>query len=142
MGIGQRLKGRRVYFDANIFIYLVEGYARFQKSLDDISESLLRQEVEIFTSEVTLCEVLVAPLRDKKSELVVLYRQFIENSGAFTLLPTARETFVRASLIRARERLKLADAIHVATAVEAGCSAFVSNDQGIKLPRNIERLEL
>ncbi len=142
MGIRQRLKGRRAYFDTNVFIYLIEGFVSFKESLNEIREAILNREVQIFTSELTLCEVLVAPLRDANAELVLRYRGLIEESGAFQLLPTTRETYIRVSLIRAQVRLKMADAIHVATAVEAGCNAFVSNDRDLKLPNALELIGL
>jgi predicted nucleic acid-binding protein len=137
MGIRRDIKGKRVYFDTNVFIYLVEGYAAFQTSLNEIRESILHQEAEIFTSELTLCEVLVLPFRSNNTEVVNIYRQLIEESGVFTLLPTKRETYIRASLIRAQMGLKMADAIHMATAVEYGCEVFVSNDTGLKVPKGM-----
>jgi predicted nucleic acid-binding protein len=137
MGIRQAIKGKRVYFDTNVFIYLVEGYVDFETSLNEIRESTLHQEAEIFTSELTLSEVLVLPFRSNNTEFVNIYRQFIEDSGAFNLIPTTRETYVRASLFRAQMGLKMADAIHVATAVECGSDIFVSNDTGLKVPKGM-----
>jgi predicted nucleic acid-binding protein len=142
MGIRQKIKGKRVYFDTNIFIYMIEGYAAFETSLNEIRDSILHQEAEIFTSDLTLCEVLVAPFRADNAELVLLYRQLIEDSGAFILLSTTRETYIRASLYRAQMGLKMADAIHMATAVENGCTVFVSNDTGLKMPKGIELVGL
>jgi predicted nucleic acid-binding protein len=137
MGIRQEIKGKRVYFDTNVFIYLVEGYPAFQTSLNEIRESILHQEAEMFTSELTLCEVLVMPFRLNNTEVVNIYRQLIEDSGAFNLLPTKRETYIRASLIRAQMGLKMADAIHMATAMECGCEVFVSNNAGLKVPKGM-----
>jgi predicted nucleic acid-binding protein len=137
MGVRQEIKGKRVYFDTNVFIYLVEDYPAFQTSLNEIHDSILHQEAEIFTSELTLCEVLVMPFRLNNTEVVNIYRQLIEDSGAFNLLPTKRETYIRASLIRAQMGLKMADAIHMATAMECGCEVFVSNDTGLKVPKRM-----
>ena len=142
MGIRQAIKGKRAYFDTNVFIYLIEGYAAFEASLDEIRQSILRREAEVFTSELTLCEVLVLPFRSHNTELAHIYRQFIEESGAFTLLSTTRETYIRASLFRAQMGLKMADAIHMATAVENGCEVFVSNDSGLKTPKGMELMGL
>jgi predicted nucleic acid-binding protein len=142
MGIRQAIKGKRVYFDTNVFIYLVEGYVDFETSLNEIRESILHQEAEIFTSELTLCEVLVLPFRSNNTEFVNIYRQFIEDSGAFNLIPTTRETYIRASLFRAQMRLKMADSIHVATAVECGCEVFASNDTDLKVPKGMKLVGL
>jgi predicted nucleic acid-binding protein len=138
VGLRQRLKGRRVYFDANVFIYLMEGYAKLEASLSAIRDSIHNREARIFTSELTLCEVLVPAFRSERTELLKLYRQFIEESGAFELVPTSRETYVRASLIRAQLGLKTPDAVHMATALEAECSVFVTNDKPLKAPKSME----
>jgi predicted nucleic acid-binding protein len=142
MGLRQTLKGKRVYFDANIFIYLLEGFSNLETSLEDIRESIAHQEADIFTSELTLCEVLVPTFRAEKTKLLQLYRHFIEGSGAFSLLPTSRETYIRASLFRAQFGLKTPDAIHVASALEADCSVFLSNDKDLRLPKGMALVSL
>ena len=40
MGLIQSLKNKRVYFDTNIIIYLIEGFPEYQKSVDEIQEVL------------------------------------------------------------------------------------------------------
>lgn len=142
MGLREKLRGRKVYFDANVFIYLMEGFAAFAADISDIGESLLHTEAEFFTSELTLCEVLVLPFRQNDTSLIARYRSLIEESGSFGLLPTRRETYVRASLFRGQFAMKTSDAIHMASAAEAGCQVFVTADRGIKAPRGIEVVAL
>ncbi len=136
------MRGKRVYFDTNVFIYLIEGFAELRATLLDIRDSILHGEAEIVTSELTICEALVAPFRSNNSAHVAGYRRFIEESGAFELRPTSRETYVRASLYRAQMGLKTPDAIHVATALEAGCVVFVTNDKSIRAPAGLQILQL
>ena len=140
MGLRDQLKGNRVYFDANIFIYLMEGFASLERELSDIRESILHGETYIFTSELTLCEVLVPAFRANNTGLLALYRQFIEESGAFELIPTSRDIYIHASLMRAQFGLKTPDAIHMASAVASGCTAFLSNDKLLKAPKEIRVL--
>jgi predicted nucleic acid-binding protein len=140
VGVRDALQGKRVYFDANIFIYLMEGYAAFGPALEEIHESLSRRETEVVTSELTLFEVLIAPFRAGDAKLAHAYREFIADSGAFTLVPTTRETYVTASLYRAQIFLPPPDAIHVATAVLSGCELVVSNDRSLKTPKGLELL--
>ena len=142
MEIRRALHGKRAYFDSNIFIYLIEGFDKFEQELLQIRDSIAFAESEIVTSELTLCEVLVAPFRRNNPTLVARYRQFIEVSGAFQVQATGRETYVRASLYRAQSGMKTADAIHMATAVEMNCDVFVTNDGRIKAPNNIQILSL
>ena len=136
------MRGKRVYFDTNVFIYLIEGFAELRATLLDIRDSILHGEAEIVTSELTICEALVAPFRSNNSAHVAGYRRFIEESGAFELRPTSRETYVRASLYRAQMGLKTPGAIHVATALEAGCAVFVTNDRSIKAPARLRIVQL
>jgi uncharacterized protein len=142
MGLRDDLKGKRVYFDANVFIYLIEGYPTLETSLRDIRDSIFHGESNICTSELTLCEVLVPAFRANNTALLALYREFIEESGAFELIQTTRETYVRASLLRAQLGLKTPDAIHLATAIECGCKAFLSNDKQLKGTKEIEMLTM
>jgi predicted nucleic acid-binding protein len=142
MGLREDLKGKRVYFDANVFIYLMEGYPALEASLRDIRDSIFHGESNICTSELTLCEVLVPAFRANNTGLLALYRQFIEDSGAFELIPTTRETYVRASLLRAQLNMKTPDAIHIAAAIESGCSAFLTNDKSLKAPIGITILSM
>ena len=92
MGLTDQLAGRRVYFDTNIFIYLLEGFAQAELQIQEIRAAILSGSCEVYTSELTLCELLVLPFRNKNSEMIKHYRQFLEESGAVTLVPTSRET--------------------------------------------------
>ncbi len=140
MGLRNQLKDNRVYFDANVFIYLMEGFPSLERELREIRDSILHNETHICTSELTLCEVLVPAFRANNTGLLALYRQFIETSGAFELIPTSRETYVRASLFRSLYGLKTPDAIHMASAIESGCTAFLTNDKPLKAPKEIKVL--
>ena len=132
MGLRDELKGNQVYFDTNIFVYLIEGFAAFEVSLRKIRDSIYHGESRICTSELTLCEVLVPAFRTNNTELLMLYRRFIEDSGAFELIPTTREICIRASLLRAQLGLKTPDSIHVSSAIESGCTAFLTNHNLLK----------
>lgn len=136
------MRGKRVYFDTNVFIYLIEGFPDLNAQLLEIRDSLQNGEAEIVTSELTICEALVKPFRANDARLVAGYRQFIEASGAFELRPTGRGIYVRARLYRARFGMKTPDAIHVATAVEARCELFVTNDETLKAPKEIRIVRL
>ncbi len=76
MGLRDKLRGKRVYFDANIFIYLMEGFASLAHDLNEIRDSIAHGESSICTSELTLCEVLVPAFRANNTSLLALYRQF------------------------------------------------------------------
>ena len=85
------------------------------------------------TSELTLIEVLVKPFRDGNSELQTVYRQAIQSSGELSVVPISRDVLVEAAQLRANLNLKLADAIHAATALLTECSTFMTNDQRFQI---------
>ena len=142
MGLRDALKDKRVYFDTNIFIYLMEGFPALEKSLRDIRDSFFHQEARVFTSELTLCEVLVPAFRAEHAELLMHYRRFLEESGAFEPIPTTRDIYIRASLLRAQLGLKTPDTIHVSSAVAADCKVFLTHDKNLRTPQDMLILKL
>ena len=142
MGLIQSLKNKRVYFDTNIIIYLIEGFPEYQKSVDEIQEVLETSQCVAITSDITICESLIKPFKDNYLEGVKIFQSFLEESGIFELIPTARSTYIKASLVSATQSLKLPDAIHVATAIQSRCDIFLTNDKSIKTPNSITKLSL
>jgi uncharacterized protein len=81
---------------------------------------------------------LAAPFRRGDSAAVAAYREFLEASGVFDLVSLARDGFARAAYYRARFNLGMADALHIACARGAGCTAFLTNDKRLRLPEDLE----
>ena len=63
MGAIDALRGLVVYFDANIIIYIVEGYPSQRIILRNLVRALDDGLFRTLTSELTLAEVLVGPFR-------------------------------------------------------------------------------
>lgn len=82
----------------------------------------------VVTSELSLLETLVKPVREGQNALADLYRAILYSSRGLKLLPVDREVLKRAAEIRARHNLKTPDSIHAATSLSHGCSMFVTND--------------
>lgn len=143
-----RRHSRRIYFDANAFIYAIEGVDEISVLLHSLFATLRHQARSARTSGFTLAEVLPkANLVQRRS-----YFTLILHSGLFDLLPVTRDILIetadyRKNLARPpfdarRSMPKLPDAIHVITAVHGGCDTFVSFDRGLKLPVGLDRVGL
>ncbi len=127
-----------IYLDSNALIRFVEGT---EVPLLSLLQHAKRGRAQLFTSELTLAEVLVGPLKQKQGDLIVIYEQLLGDSAAMTMVPVS-QTILRASAtIRAEMGNKGPDAIHVATAVACACSVFVSSDKRIKLPVGMRRID-
>jgi predicted nucleic acid-binding protein len=63
--------------DTSIIIYTVEKFPQYFSALLPLWTSLQAGAIAVFTSELTLIEVLVAPLRDQDRTLVMTFEQFL-----------------------------------------------------------------
>lgn len=84
------------------------------------------------TSEITMAECLVKPFAEKDIFAIEAYMAFVGEQASLPVVPISRPILLSAAQLRAETRLKLPDAIHLATAKWAECSAFVTNDRSIK----------
>ncbi len=134
--------GDRLYLDTNIFIYFVEGHARFAQTLIDLFRKIDAYEIAAFTSELTMAEVLVKPLAEGKAAVAAVYEQLFEPTSRLTAVPISREILRRSASLRASHPLKAFDAIHVATAVEMNCAFFLSEDKRVRSPGSLQVLPL
>ncbi len=90
------------------------------------------RRIEVVTSEIALAECLVKPFADKDIFAVETYLTLLGEQPKLPVIPISRPILISAAQLRAETKLKLPDAIHVATAKWAECSAFVTSDRGIK----------
>lgn len=79
------------------------------------------------SSDLVALETLVRPLRDGNSRLEMLLRSILA-AAEMHIIRATLATWEDAARIRAGTGLVTSDALHVATALDAGCAAFVTND--------------
>jgi predicted nucleic acid-binding protein len=121
-----------VYLDANGFIYSVERIEPYRTVLDPLWKGAQAGKFEIVTSELTLLETLVKPLRDDDALLQELFRTLL-NAREVRLIPATAALWERAAALRARiPRLRTPDALHAATALVVGTPMFLTNDPGFR----------
>jgi predicted nucleic acid-binding protein len=85
-------------------------------------------DVQVVTSTLTLSEVLVHPYRDGNRTLADRYFQILLQARNLKTIALSPEIAAEAARLRADYRLKTPDAIQLATAKEAGATAFLTND--------------
>jgi predicted nucleic acid-binding protein len=117
------------YLDANSIIYRVERVNPFYHLFDPIFEAAEIGSLRIVTSEVSLLECLVKPVRERDSALQALFRRVLAGTRETTLVPITRAILERAIHTRADCNLRTPDAIHAATSLELDCGAFYTNDR-------------
>jgi predicted nucleic acid-binding protein len=121
----------RIYLDANLFIYAIEGKPDVAGQLRDLFDLFRSNRGVGVTSELTLAEVL--PKADTVRRR--LYLDLIVWSRIFDLQPVSRDILIETAEYRKSARMpKLPDAIHVVTAIRAGCRMILSADSRLRLP--------
>ncbi|WP_439572560.1 type II toxin-antitoxin system VapC family toxin [Phreatobacter sp.] len=120
----------RFYCDANVFIMAVEGRAGHIGLSAELMTAAMDERCTLVTSLLTLGEVMVVPLRFNEGETLASYRDLLGGSYPGILVrPVDAATLGEAAALRARHpRLKLPDAIHLATAQLNRIDWFVTND--------------
>ena len=137
MGLADSLRGKRVYFDANIFIYMLEGSKELQSQIQTVRDLLSNGEIEVVTCDVTYTEILPHPARRGDTQAI---ETMVEYLSAFEVIPLTKEITIHAGILRGETGMKSPDALHVAAAMQADCEILVTNDGGIKTPTGMLRL--
>lgn len=132
MKIREALKTRRLYIEAAPLIYYVEENPAYIERMDAIIELIDANSVEVISSVLTLTEVLNQPIRQERQDIERKYRAILLRSRSFTLLPIDAETAEVAARLRARYNMRTPDALHVASALQANCGGFLTNDKTLK----------
>lgn len=131
MGVNYKIKGKNVYLDANVFIYLLEGYQEFIPLLTQLFSQIDEGIIRGTTSELTLAETLVKPVLDNNHALQKTYEEAIQSSPILDVISISRDILISAAKLR-KNSIRLPDAIHVATAYANNCHLLITNDKRLK----------
>jgi predicted nucleic acid-binding protein len=138
MGLSAKLRGKTVYFDTNIFIYLFEGSATFHSQILELQSLVEHQEITVISCDLVYSELLPPIVHDTGAMQTLL--NFLNDSAAFTIVPVNRETFIHAGILRGETGMKTPDALHVASAMQAECDFFLTNDKKLQTPDKLEKI--
>lgn len=118
-----------VYADAQVAIYSTDAHPVYAPVCTTLWQP---GAITIVSSELTLMETLVVPLRMGDIAFAAR-RENLWRQPNTRLLPITQNILREAARLRAVvPALKTPDAIHAATALLAGCALFVTNDIGFK----------
>ena len=117
----------RIFWDTNLFIYLFEDAGELATRVGNLRTRMLEREDELYTSALTLGEVLVKPTEEGNDELRRQYQHAI--LAGSTVLPFDARSAPHYALIRRDRSIRAPDAIQLACAAAAGIDLFVTNDE-------------
>jgi predicted nucleic acid-binding protein len=125
-----------VYLDACCFIYLIEGEPGWQAAIEKRLRDL-DPVTRLITSQISRLECRTKPTKDRDHALLERYDTLF-GASRVVVLDVSESIIDRATTLRARHGLKSPDAIHLATAVECGASAFWTGDSALERCTEVE----
>jgi uncharacterized protein len=123
----------RIFWDSMIAIYLLEDHPAFATRAQELLERSFRRNDLLFTSYFALGEILAGAEKASNPEKTHVVQKVLKEIG-FSYLPFDAGAVGPFASLRSRQRLKVADCIHLACAASAGIDLFLTGDkQLIKL---------
>ncbi len=132
----------RLGIDTAPLIYFVERHAGYVDIMRKILSLVDSGQFTGYSSVITLTEVLVLPKRAKNIDLENKYRDLLLHSRNYQITPIDSTVAELAASLRAEHNLRTPDALQVASAIQSGCQAFLTNDKSIKRLQDIQILIL
>jgi predicted nucleic acid-binding protein len=116
-----------IFWDTNLFIYLLEDSPGFGAAVRDLRRRMLHRHDRLFTSAMTVGEVLVKPLSIGHRSLAERYRALL-SAPELTISPFGLDAAEAYAQIRQDRAINPADAIQLACAAAAEVDLFITND--------------
>ena len=123
----------RIFWDTNLFIYLLEDYGKLSKAVVELRRNMLVRGDQLLTSALTLGEILVKPAEEGNDELCRKYEEAI--TRASQVLPFDLKAARLYASIRCDRSLRAPDAVQLACAAGAVVDLFVTNDRRLQKKR-------
>lgn len=138
-----RLRGRTgVVLDTMLFVYLFEDTPGFAAKCEAIVEHMARGLFTGVVTPITTAELLVKPIREKRPDLAMHYRNALAGMPNLVHSTIDHEIGAMAGALRAKYRLPLPDLIQVASALKFDHPTLVTNDRALRHVSEVDVLLL
>ena len=137
-----RIRGHRVYIDTNVFIYFFDQHAEYFDIVVPFFQLFNDGLSLAYTGDAAVAETLYKPYQADDTERVSEFKLFFSDDEFITVLPHNSKVFEMAAELSPKRGMKLIDALHYATAYNAGCQFILTNDMGFKSSEAVEVIHL
>ncbi len=118
--------GALVLVDTAPWIYLLQDHPDFAPRFDGLFIDAAEGRIQLALSTITLAEVLTGPLKAGETALAKRYEKALTS---YQVVPLSAAVASLAADLRAQYKLKLPDAVQLATALDIGAAALVTHDR-------------
>ena len=122
----------RVTVDTAPIIYILEDHPLYAELFIPLFQRIEAGKLQAVLSPVTIAEVVAGPLGSGNEILANRYFKVLTAGANWMVQDLTAELSFLAARIRSRYRLKLPDAIQVATAIQTGSSALITHDRDFR----------
>ena len=120
----------RIYWDTMLFIYWLEDHPQYAKRVGAIHTRMQERQDQLITGAFTFGEVLAGVYRKGGAAVAEETRRLLESVVA-EIVPFTLDTADRYAQIRGTTGVAAPDAIHLASAAQAGTDLFLTNDKNL-----------
>jgi len=131
---------RRIGLDTNVLIYYIEEHPVFLEKVEPLIDWIADGRVIGITSYVTLLELLVKPIKEKRSDLVDQYKKIL--TSQLEMVSLDESVSLKAAELRAKYGIKTPDAIQLASVISKNGDAFITNDRRLETIEEIRVLNI
>lgn len=129
--------GAVVLVDTAPIIYVLEGHRSLARRFAPLFERHATAEIAFAVTTITIAEVLTGPLRKGEEALARRYKAVLESWQVVVLTVDIADIAAR---LRARTKLKLPDAIQVASALAINANALMTHDRDFSAVKGLQIL--
>lgn len=119
---------RRICWDTMLFIYLLESNPTHAQRVQEILAQSYERDDYLCCSYLAVGELMAGARWLGDAEKATVIQNKIREMG-FHFLPFEQGALLPFSRLRAKEKLRAADAIHLACAASAGVDLFLTGDK-------------
>jgi len=130
----------QIGLDTNVLIYYIEEHPVFLKKVEPIIDRIAEGKATGITSYVTLLEMLVKPIKEKRFDLVEQYKEIL--TSELDMVPLDESVSLKAAELRAKYGIKTPDAIQLASVISKNGEVFITNDGRLDTVKEIKVLTL
>lgn len=123
-----------ILMDSSPIIYVLEGHPKLAPRFEPLFAAHATGRLRFAVTTITMAEVLTGPLQVGDEELARRYRAIL---GSWHVVELNGEIAESAARLRAALRLKLADAVQVASALSVNAAALATHDRDFSRVRSL-----
>ena len=126
-----------IFLDTNVYVYALENEDLLGKKARELFTSISEKKPHIYTSVLTVAEVLTGVFKKGLEARIEEYLEFISGNGSIKVLDIDRKISIASAQLRAelelkkKNKLKTPDSLQLACALSVGSNKFVTADKNI-----------